>query len=128
MKSISFNREIPVEETEVLVIGGGPAGLAGAIASARRGAKTTLVENSGSLGGMATIGLVGPFMTSYSVDDKDQIVKGIFDELVRKMEQRGGAIHPSKIPAATPYSSFIELAHGISSTGVYTGEPKPPQV
>lgn len=111
MGTISFRRQIPVEETDVLVIGGGPAGLASAIASARRGAKTTLVENSGSLGGMATIGLVGPFMTCYSLDGKDQIVKGIFDEVVRRMVEKGGAIHPSHIPAASPYSSFILRGH-----------------
>lgn len=111
METTLFSRQVPVEKTEVLVIGAGPAGLASAIASARRGAKTTLVENSGSLGGMATIGLIGPFMSCYSVDGEDQIVKGIFDEVVRKMEERGGAIHPSHIPAASPYSSFILRGH-----------------
>lgn len=111
METITFSREIPVEETEVLVVGAGPAGFASAIASARRGAKTTLVENSGSLGGMATIGLIGPFMTCYSADGKNQIVKGIFDEVVRRMEERGGAIHPSHIPGASPYSGFHLMGH-----------------
>ena len=92
METISFSRQVPVEETEVLVVGGGPAGLASAIASTRRGANTTLVENNGSLGGMATSGLVGPFMTCYSADGKDQIVKGIFDELVCRMVKKGGVL------------------------------------
>lgn len=43
---------------EVIVVGGGPAGCAAAIASARRGAKTLLIEATGSLGGMGTMGLV----------------------------------------------------------------------
>jgi len=111
METIAFSRQVPVEETEVLVVGGGPAGLASAIASARRGADTTLIENNGTLGGMATSGLVGPFMTCYSADGKDQIVKGIFDELVRRMVKRGGAIHSSHIPGASPYSAFHLVGH-----------------
>ena len=45
-------------ETEVLVVGGGPAGVAAAVAAARNGADTTLVERYNHLGGMATGGLV----------------------------------------------------------------------
>ena len=45
-------REIPVaREVDVMVVGGGPAGLTAAIAAARNGAKTTLVEQFGYLGG-----------------------------------------------------------------------------
>lgn len=51
--------EVPVEiQTEVLVCGGGPAGTAAALAAARQGAKVTLVERYGHLGGLATGGLV----------------------------------------------------------------------
>ena len=88
MEKVTYTQQAVVEETDVLVVGGGTAGLASALASARKGVKTTLVENSGNLGGMATIGLVGPFMTCFSSDGKDQIVKGIFDEVVRRMEKR----------------------------------------
>jgi NADPH-dependent 2,4-dienoyl-CoA reductase/sulfur reductase-like enzyme len=52
-------------ETDVLVLGGGPAGVCAALSAARNGAKVLLVEQSGMLGGMATLGLVGPFMTCY---------------------------------------------------------------
>ena len=45
-------------ETEVLVVGGGPAGVAAAVAAARNGADTTLIERYNHLGGMATGGLV----------------------------------------------------------------------
>lgn len=49
------SREIPIlAETDVLVVGGGPAGLAAAIASARQGAKTTLMERYGCFGGVLT--------------------------------------------------------------------------
>ncbi len=52
-------REIPVSaETEVLVVGGGPAGIGAALAAARCGAKTMLIEHFNCLGGIATSGLM----------------------------------------------------------------------
>src|SRR5579863_3881464 len=52
-------REIPVfAETDVLVVGGGPAGTAAAIAAARVGADVMLVERYNHLGGLSTGGLV----------------------------------------------------------------------
>ena len=41
-----YNKLIPTEQADVLVIGGGPAGLCAAIASARAGAKTVLIEKN----------------------------------------------------------------------------------
>ena len=98
-------------DCDVLVVGGGPAGIAAAVASARQGAKTTLLEQYNCVGGMATVGLVGPFMTAYDTDGKEQIVKGVFDELVNRMVDQGGAIHPSDVPAGSDYVSFIHEAH-----------------
>ena len=52
-------REIPiVDEVEVLVAGGGPAGIGAALAAARNGAKTMLVEQYNCIGGMATSGMM----------------------------------------------------------------------
>ena len=50
-------------QCDVLVIGGGPAGFGAAVAAARNGADTILIERNAMLGGMATTGLVGPAMT-----------------------------------------------------------------
>ena len=75
-----------VIKTDVLVIGGGSAGFGAAVASARNGADTLLIERAQMLGGMATAGLVGPFMTCYDDQPTEQIVKGIFDELCRRTE------------------------------------------
>lgn len=96
---------------DVLVIGGGPAGFGAAVAAARNGAETILIERNAMLGGMATTGLVGPFMTCYDDDGQEQIVKGIFDELCLRTEARGGAIHPSKVEGMTTYSSYYIRSH-----------------
>ena len=55
-----YSKEIPVERYEVVICGGGPAGIGAAIAAAENGAKTLLIERVGCLGGMATAGYVDP--------------------------------------------------------------------
>lgn len=52
-------RQTPVvAETEVLVVGGGPAGFGAALHAARMGRKTMLIEQSGAIGGVATTGIM----------------------------------------------------------------------
>lgn len=111
-EQVDYRRTLNVfSETEVLVVGAGPAGLGAAIASSRNGAKTLLVERHGYLGGNLTAGLVGPCMTSFSLDGEQQLIKGVFDEFVRRMEKIGGALHPSRVDAGTDYCGFIEYGH-----------------
>jgi hypothetical protein len=84
-------REIAVcASADVVVCGGGPAGLMAATAAARRGAKTLLVERHGFLGGMATAAMVGP-MSKFNLGGK-RIVGGLPEELVQSMHALGGAI------------------------------------
>lgn len=110
--TIDYHRTLDViAETEVLVAGGGPAGLGAAIAAARNGAQTLLVERFGFLGGNLTAGMVGPCMTSYSLDGQQQLIKGIFEEFVQRLEDIGEAIHPSKVPAGSEYAGFIVHGH-----------------
>ncbi len=112
MVHITFSKQVPiVAEPEVLVAGGGPAGIAAAIASARQGARTMLVEKNGYIGGNLTAGLVGPCMTSYSLDGEEMLIRGIFEEVVREMEREGGARHPAGIPAGSAYCGFIVFGH-----------------
>ncbi len=59
LKTVSFNRNLPLDDSwDVIVAGGGPAGCTAAAAAAREGARTLLLEASGCLGGMGTAGLV----------------------------------------------------------------------
>ena len=112
MNTIPLHLDIPVaEECDVLVVGGGPAGIAAAVAAARTGARTTIVERYGFLGGNATASLVGPFMTSFSDDGEEQLVIGIFDEIVRRMEAMGGAIHPERVRAGSAEAGFYLHGH-----------------
>ena len=96
---------------DVVVVGGGPSGIAASIAAARAGARTLLIERYGYLGGNLTAGLVGPCMTSYSLDGSQQLIRGIFEEFVQRMVDAGGALHPSGIPAGSAYCGFIEYGH-----------------
>lgn len=112
MEYYSLTKEIPIKyRTKVLVVGGGSAGIPAAIASARNNVDTMLIDKFGCVGGMATTGLVGPFMTSFDAQGKRQIIKGIFEEFVCRMERAGGAIHPSKVRAGSSYSSFLVRGH-----------------
>ena len=72
-------REMPVAgRWEVLVVGGGPAGVGAALAAARTGARTTLVEHYGFLGGMWTAGLLNPILDHH---EKGGMVAEIIDRL-----------------------------------------------
>ncbi len=83
----------------MVVVGGGPAGIAAAVASARAGADTLLVERYGFLGGMMTAGLVNSVNGFRNQGDPSpQAVAGIALEFVKRMESLGGAYLPEKVP------------------------------
>ncbi|MGJ8653594.1 MAG: FAD-dependent oxidoreductase [Opitutaceae bacterium] len=71
---------------DVIVVGGGISGAMAAIASARGGAKTLVVEQYGFLGGMLTAAGVGPMMTFHAGDQ--QVVKGTTGELIDRMVEK----------------------------------------
>ena len=75
----SFDTPV-VEECDVLVAGGGIAGIAAALAAARAGAKVTMIERSWILGGLATSGLIAIYLP---IDDGmgHQVSFGICQEL-----------------------------------------------
>ena len=73
--------------SDVIVAGGGPGGLAAAVSAARNGADTLLVERYGFLGGMATAGLVNPFMTYWA--GEEQIIGGVLQEVIDRLTALG---------------------------------------
>ncbi|MGB8151676.1 MAG: FAD-dependent oxidoreductase [Candidatus Cybelea sp.] len=90
-------------EFDVLVVGGGNAGCAAAIAAARHGARTLLLERYGFLGGTATAAMVGPWMTFHSA--KERIVGGIAQEMVERLMRKGAS--PGHLADSSDYVATI---------------------
>jgi hypothetical protein len=79
------SRQLPVvAEPDVLVIGGGPAGIGAAVAAARNGAKVLLIERYGFVGGNLTVAMVNPMFTFHDVQG-NQVIRGIAGELVNRL-------------------------------------------
>ena len=116
MESISYKREIPVLcEYDVIVAGGGPAGLPAAVSAAREGVSTLLVERHGVLGGNLTVGHVCPVLGSVSSGT-------MFDEISRLLTED----HPGQPVAVTrngrelpvdPEETKIKLTRLVASSG-----------
>jgi hypothetical protein len=83
-------KELPVvREVDVLVVGGGPAGVGAALAAARNGARTLVVEQFNCLGGVATAGGHGHISKYDEEGTGRRIVGGIADEIGRRVVERG---------------------------------------
>ena len=80
---------------ELIVVGGGFAGVAAAISAARRGVDTLLIERFNCLGGAAANGLVMPFMSYWTNDSvtgkRKFLCGGLFREIVSEMQARSGS-------------------------------------
>ncbi|NLF00369.1 MAG: FAD-dependent oxidoreductase [Anaerolineales bacterium] len=112
MSTRRYTQDAPITgEAEVIVVGGGPAGIAAAIAAARNGASTLLLDRYGFLGGMATAGLVGPFMTCYDIEGNEPIIEGVFKELVDRLVRMGAAIDPAGVKGSGPFGGFHVYGH-----------------
>ena len=89
MAEIIFTKSLPVRyDVDVLVMGGGPAGCAAAVAAARQGAKVLLVEGQAALGGMGTSGMIPAFMTFG--DGEHFLAAGLGREFLDRMWEIGG--------------------------------------
>ena len=114
-------RLIPVlAETDVLVIGGGPAGTAAAIAASRTGAETYLVERYNHLGGLWTGGLVLPLLSTHAIDKQKkfkQVIFGIGGEMAKRLKDLGMSIHEIN-PVVDPEAAKYVLEEMIREAGV----------
>jgi len=101
-------REIKVlKEADVVVVGGGPGGVASAIAAARMGAKTVLIERYGHLGGMATGGLINIFPNLSDISGKQRIF-GLNQEIIDRMKARNAAFSPNQEDWGTIDRKIVE--------------------
>jgi hypothetical protein len=99
-------------EADVLVVGGGPAGLGAALGAANAGARVVLAERYGFLGGNATAALVMPLMSFHTQRQRNKkaggasllptdhgpgkpVVRGVIATLLERLVQANGAIPPS---------------------------------
>ncbi len=101
-KVIQPRHEVPVlRDTDVLVVGGGCAGVMAAISARRAGARVTLVERYGYCGGLWTGGLVLIVLGMYAGDVK--CLRGIGDELMKRLaETKPGVLNYTPGRDATP--------------------------
>lgn len=86
-KVVQPEREVPIlHQTDVLVVGAGPAGVVAALAARRAGAKVALVERYGHFGGLWTGGLV-LLVLGHWVTGKKQVCQGIGEEIMQRLEK-----------------------------------------
>jgi hypothetical protein len=103
-------RELAVlHQTDVLVVGGGPAGVVAAIAASRAGAKVTLVERYGHLGGLWSGGLVLVVLGHIAKGPK-QVCMGIGEEMMRRLDKLDRAVIGRK-PGVNPTVDAEVLKH-----------------
>lgn len=92
-------RTAVIAEPDVLVVGGGPAGLAAACAAARHGARTMLIEAYGCLGGTLTLVTLGGFCGTHAVIDDERLARvagGLYLELEQRLAARDAVLPPRR--------------------------------
>ena len=86
---IVYSKKIPLKKTyDVIVCGGGVAGVAAAVSAAKNGCSTLLLEKSNMLGGLGTLGLINLFVPMCNGRGK-QIIFGLAEKWLRKSAELG---------------------------------------
>jgi hypothetical protein len=109
-----------VAEADVVVVGGGPAGLAAAIGAARNGASVLLLERYNHLGGLATGGMVLVLDDMWDARLHEISVRGVCLDLIERLAARGLAqfprddewgVHPAALQRWTRWGAFDFHTH-----------------
>jgi hypothetical protein len=111
-------RNVPLYgEYEVVVLGGGPAGIAAAVASARAGRRTLLIERYGFLGGMGTAAGVTNFCGLHAnvYGEMRRVVQGIASELLDRIDRLGGLNVPHLILGKILAQAYDTAAYKIAA-------------
>ena len=95
-RTISYRRDVPVlRPYDVVVCGGGPSGVAAALAARRCGAEVLVVESQGQLGGNGTSGLVSHWLGGRTSDCLRWVVGGLFKHFCEETSKQGIALIPA---------------------------------
>ncbi len=111
-------RQVPIYgEYEVAVLGGGPAGIAAAVAAARAGRRTLLIERYGFLGGMGTAAGVTNFCGLHGNvhGEMRRLVQGIASELLSRIDRLGGLNAPHLVLGKILAQAYDTSAYKIAA-------------
>ena len=100
-------QECPVvAEVDVLVVGGGAGGIGAAVGAAQNGASVAIVEYNGCLGGLLTSGYITNCEAAVAVSGDNILIRGVFEKLVDRMVEKGGAIRGYELKRSNKYYPF----------------------
>lgn len=111
-------RQLPIYgEYDVAVLGGGPAGIAAAVAAARAGRRTLLIERYGFLGGMGTAAGVTNFCGLHAnvFGEMHRVVQGVASDLLARIDRLGGLNAPHLILGKSFAQAYDTAAYKIAA-------------
>ena len=125
MDTITYSRKLTVKKHyDVIVCGGGVAGVAAAVSAANNGCSTLLIEKSNILGGLATLGLINLFVPMCNGRGK-QIIFGLCEKWTRLSAKYGFDTIPKEWADGEP-KEYTEAVDPAETNVVYEAGAEPP--